>query len=112
MRRVAGRHDSLVLAVAGGIVSDPETYATVLSRYHTIWVKASPEEHMNRVRAQGDMRPMQGRPEAMVQLRALLEARDADYKRAEASLETSDKTPENSLDDLLALIRNRGFLDT
>ena len=110
VRRVASRHDSLILAVAGGIVSDPETYATLLSRYHTIWVKATPEEHMTRVRAQGDMRPMQGRPEAMVQLRALLEARQDEYDKAEASLETSGQSPEASLGDLLALIRNRGFL--
>lgn len=112
VRRVASRHDRLILAVAGGIVSEPETYATLLSRYHTIWVKATPEEHMTRVRAQGDMRPMQGRPEAMVQLRALLEARQDDYNRAQASLETSGRTPDASLSDLLALIRSRGFLDS
>jgi XRE family aerobic/anaerobic benzoate catabolism transcriptional regulator len=112
VRRVAARHDRLILAVAGGIVSEPETYATLLSRYHTIWLKASPDEHMHRVWAQGDLRPMNGQPEAMTQLRSLLEARQQDYDRAEAALDTSGKTAEQSLADLLTLIRSRGFLDT
>lgn len=110
VRRVAARHDRLILAVAGGIVSEPETYAVLLARYHTIWIKAAPEEHMTRVRAQGDMRPMKGQPEAMAQLRALLQAREGDYGRAEAALETSGKSVETSLAELLALIRGRGFL--
>lgn len=110
VRRVAARHDRLILAVAGGIVSAPETYESLLARYHTIWIKAAPEDHMNRVRAQGDMRPMNGRPQAMGQLRALLEARQGEYDRAEASLETSGQTAEQSLTDVLHLIRSRGFV--
>ena len=111
VRRVAARHSRLILAVAGGIVSEPETYATLLARYHTIWVRATADDHMNRVRAQGDMRPMSGRPEAMEQLRALLYQRQDEYGRAEAALDTSGRTPDESLTDLLALIRSRGFLD-
>lgn len=111
VRRVAARHNRLILAVAGGIVSEPETYATLLSRYHTVWVRATAEDHMHRVRAQGDMRPMSGRPEAMKQLRALLEQRQDAYSRAEAALDTSGRSPEESLTDLLGLIRSRGFLD-
>ena len=72
---MATRHDRLVLAVAGGIVGNPETYATLLARYHTIWIKAAPQDHMERVRAQGDLRPMAGNPAAMDQLRQLLERR-------------------------------------
>ena len=111
VRRVAARNDRLILAVAGGIVSEPETYATLLARYHTIWLKAAPEEHMARVRAQGDIRPMEGQPRAMDQLRALLEARAPDYARADAQLDTSGKTEEQSLQAMLTLIRNKGFLD-
>jgi len=111
VRRVAARNDRLILAVAGGIVSAPETYATLLARYHTIWVKASPEEHMARVRGQGDMRPMEGQPRAMEQLRLLLETRMADYARADAQLETSGKTEDQSLKALLKLIRGMGLLD-
>lgn len=111
VRRVAARNDRLILAVAGGIVSAPETYATLLARYHTIWLKAAPEEHMARVRAQGDIRPMEGQPRAMDQLRALLEARAPDYARADAQLDTSGKTEEQSLQAVLKLIRSKGFLD-
>jgi XRE family aerobic/anaerobic benzoate catabolism transcriptional regulator len=111
VRRVAARHDKLILAVAGGIVSDRETYDTVLSRFHTVWVKASPEEHMARVRAQGDMRPMQGQAGAMDQLRSLLEDRGADYARADARVDTTGKTADQSHEELLALIALNGFLD-
>ena len=110
VRRVAARNDRLILAVAGGIVSEPDTYTTLLARYHTIWVKASPEEHMARVRAQGDMRPMEGQPQAMEQLRTLLETRTAEYARADAQLDTSGKTEDQSLKAMLKLIRDRGFL--
>ena len=110
VRRVAARNDRLILAVAGGIVSEPDTYTTLLTRYHTIWVKAAPEEHMARVRAQGDMRPMEGQPQAMEQLRTLLETRTAEYARADAQLDTSGKTEDQSLKAMLKLIRDRGFL--
>lgn len=110
VRRVAARNDRLILAVAGGIVSETETYTTLLARYHTVWVRATAEEHMARVRAQGDMRPMEGQPRAMDQLRALLDARTADYARADAQLDTSGKAVEQSLKALLKLIRDQRFL--
>lgn len=110
VRRVAARHDRLILAVAGGIVGDRETYATVLERFHTIWLKAAPDDHMSRVRAQGDMRPMQGQPGAMDQLRGLLAAREGEYGRALAQVDTHGQSVEQSLGDLVALIQARGFL--
>ena len=70
---------------AGGIVSDPETYALLLRRTHTVWIKAPPEEHMRRVMAQGDFRPMAQNREAMADLVAILDARQADYARARPS---------------------------
>ena len=111
VRRVATRHDRLVLAVAGGIVNEPETYATLQARFHTIWVKATPEEHMDRVRAQGDLRPMKGQPEAMEQLRGILTERAEAYARADAVLDTTGQTQAASLEALLALIADRGFID-
>ncbi len=93
------------------IVSEPETYKTLLARYHTIWLRADPEEHMARVRAQGDSRPMEGQPRAMEQLRALLDARSAEYARADGELDTSGKTEDQSLKAMLKLIRSKGFLD-
>jgi XRE family aerobic/anaerobic benzoate catabolism transcriptional regulator len=58
LERVIAEHAAAVIATAGGIVSNPETYALLLRRTHTIWIKARPDEHMGRVMAQGDFRPM------------------------------------------------------
>ena len=109
INRIIATHQSLILAVAGGIVAEPETYATLLSRFHTIWVQASPSEHMNRVRAQGDTRPLAGNPEAMEQLKSILSSREALYARAEARLDTTGRSPADSMEDLITLIANRGF---
>ncbi len=108
--RVIAVHGTLVLAVAGGIVAEPETYAKLLRHFHTIWVKASPQEHMDRVRAQGDTRPMAGNPEAMDQLRSILTSRESLYDKALAQLDTSGRTTAQSLADLRALIKDRAFL--
>lgn len=110
LNRVIATHESVVLAVAGGIVADPETFARLMQHFHTIWVKASPQEHMSRVKAQGDLRPMAGNPEAMEQLQALLRARDTLYAQAEAVLETSGKSVRQSLAELEALVEAEGFL--
>jgi len=108
--RVIATHDTMILAVAGGIVAEPETYNLLLAKFHTIWVKATPAEHMARVREQGDTRPMAGNPEAMDQLKSILTAREALYERARAKLDTSGRTEDESLDELLALIRSHEFL--
>ena len=89
LERVIAEHEAAVIATAGGIVSNPETYALLLRRTHTVWIKARPDEHMRRVMAQGDFRPMAQNREAMADLVAILDARRADYARAEAELDTS-----------------------
>ena len=101
---VAAAHRRVILAVAGGIVEDAGTFATLLERFHTIWVTASPVEHMDRVRAQGDTRPMAGNPRAMVQLRQLLRAREAFYREADRRLDTQGRSIAESRADLAALI--------
>lgn len=108
--RVIATHEAMVLAVAGGIVAEPETFKTLLAHFHTIWVKASPAEHMARVRAQGDTRPMAGNPEAMDQLKFILTSRETLYDQAQARLDTTGRSVQQSAADLLALIRDRGFL--
>lgn len=108
--RVIATYDTLILAVAGGIVAEPDTWKTLLAGFHTIWVKASPQEHMARVRAQGDMRPMAGNPEAMEQLKSILTSREALYARAQAQIDTSGKSVEQSLAELVTLVRKRKFL--
>ncbi|MZR12518.1 helix-turn-helix domain-containing protein [Maritimibacter sp. DP07] len=110
MSRVIATHDTMILAVAGGIVAEPETYNRLLSNFHTIWVKATPAEHMARVREQGDERPMAGNPEAMEQLKSILTSREALYDRALAQLDTSSKSEDESLEELVSLIRDRGFV--
>jgi XRE family aerobic/anaerobic benzoate catabolism transcriptional regulator len=110
LERIVATHDRAVLAVAGGIVSQPETFNYLLRNFHTIWLKAQPEEHMARVRGQGDERPMAGSPNAMAELRNILTSRGALYARAEAHVDTSQATLRMSLDAVLEAIGKHGFL--
>ena len=104
LEQIAATTEEGILAVAGGIVSDPGTFAFLLERFHTIWLKASPREHMDRVRSQGDERPMAGNPRAMEDLVALLAGREVLYARAAARVDTSGRALEQSLTDLLGEI--------
>lgn len=81
-----------VIATPGGIVSDPATFNLLLSHCYTVWLKASPEEHMQRVLAQGDLRPMAGSSEAMDDLRRILAGRSGFYGRADISFDTGGKS--------------------
>jgi XRE family transcriptional regulator, aerobic/anaerobic benzoate catabolism transcriptional regulator len=109
LERVIAAHDAAIVTTAGGIVADAETYALLLRRTHTVWIKARPEDHMSRVMAQGDFRPMAqnreaGSKDAMADLVAILESRRADYARAEAQLDTSRERVEQSFSKLLQII--------
>ena len=104
LERVVAAHEAAVITTAGGIVSDHETYALLLRRSHTIWIKARPEDHMSRVMAQGDFRPMAANREAMADLLAILEARRADYARAEAEVDTSGAALEQSFAELVRVV--------
>ncbi len=101
LERVIEEHERAVIATAGGIVSNPDTYALLLRRTHTVWIKARPQEHMSRVMARGDFRPMAETPEAMADLVAILEARRADYLLARGEVDTSGKTVEQSFAKLV-----------
>jgi XRE family transcriptional regulator, aerobic/anaerobic benzoate catabolism transcriptional regulator len=101
LERVIADHEAAVVTTAGGIVSNTETYALLLRHAHTVWIKARPEEHMSRVMAQGDFRPMAQNREAMADLVAILEARRADYARAEADVDTAGDSAEQSFAKLL-----------
>ena len=81
----------LVLATGGSIVNDPTNYALLRSRCRTIWLSARPEDHWNRVVAQGDQRPMAENPHAFAELRALLAARDQLYARADHTIDTTGR---------------------
>ena len=108
--RLIATHDDLILEAAGGIVGDPQTFAMLLANFHTVWLRTEPEEHMQRVRDQGDERPMAGNPEAMEQLRSILTSREVLYGRALAQVDTSGQKVEVSLEHLLNVIRDQGFL--
>lgn len=110
VERVVATHDSLILAVAGGIVSQPETFNYLLRHYHTIWLQADPEDHMKRVRAQGDERPMAGAADAMKELRTILTSREMLYSRADARVNTSQSTVTESLNSILQIIDENGIL--
>ena len=92
VERIVATNDAIILEVAGGIVSAPETFNYLLRNYHTIWLKADPEDHMQRVRNQGDERPMAGNPEAMAELRNILRDREALYNNADMVIDTSGFT--------------------
>ena len=86
---ILANYPAAVIATPGGIVADPILYDRVLATAHSVWLEAAPEDHMGRVMAQGDFRPMSSNPGAMNDLKAILAARSDDYARAEARLDTS-----------------------
>jgi XRE family aerobic/anaerobic benzoate catabolism transcriptional regulator len=90
----------MVLATGGGIVASPETYALLKKSAVTVWLRASPEDHWNRVVSQGDRRPMADHPQAMADLRALLAAREPLYASADHAIQTSNRTVDDIVDEL------------
>ena len=108
--QVSRSHDRILMAAAGGVVEDTETHNMLMSRFHTIWLRASPDEHMARVRDQGDERPMAEHPAAMEQLKRLLADRESAYSRADAQLFTSGLTLSQSLERLIELIEAKKYL--
>jgi XRE family aerobic/anaerobic benzoate catabolism transcriptional regulator len=100
LERVLREEPRAVIAVGGSLVTDPGTYDLLLASCRCIWLKTSPEEHMSRVIAQGDMRPFKGRAAALGEIKKLLTDRDALYARAAAAIDTSGKTVKQSLEQL------------
>ncbi|MEA3108978.1 MAG: family transcriptional regulator, aerobic/anaerobic benzoate catabolism transcriptional [Gammaproteobacteria bacterium] len=100
LERLIEANSQMVLAVGGGVVAEDETYGFLLGKCFTVWLKASPEEHMSRVIAQGDLRPMAGNAEAMDDLKRILTAREPLYRKADAVVDTSGQTVEASLRNL------------
>lgn len=104
LERVIRDHERGVISVGGGVVAQPETYDMLLSNCLTVWVKAQPEEHMARVMAQGDLRPMAGNDEAMEDLKRILEAREPLYAKADTVIDTSGETVDESFMKLRQLV--------
>ncbi len=95
-----------MIATPGGIVSEPETLAILLAHCYTVWLQASPEEHMQRVVAQGDLRPMAASTEAMEDLRRILAGRTPFYAKADVAVDTSGATLDATFRDLSAKVRS------
>jgi XRE family transcriptional regulator, aerobic/anaerobic benzoate catabolism transcriptional regulator len=105
LEEVVQIHSEVVIATPGGIVSDPATFNQLLAHCTTVWLRAAPEEHLGRVLAQGDMRPMAASREAMDDLRRILEGRAAFYSKADLTVDTSGRSLEESLQQLRTGVR-------
>jgi XRE family aerobic/anaerobic benzoate catabolism transcriptional regulator len=101
---VLRRHPEFVIATGGSIVTEPGTLELLLSSCFTVWVRAEPDEHMKRVLAQGDMRPMAKNARAMEDLVSILRSREPLYARAGAVIATTGKSPEQNLAELLRIL--------
>jgi XRE family transcriptional regulator, aerobic/anaerobic benzoate catabolism transcriptional regulator len=93
-----------VLATGGGIVTSPDTYALLAKSAITVWLRAAPEDHWNRVVSQGDRRPMADHPQAMADLRTLLARREPLYAKAAHTIDTSGRSVAEVVDGLAATV--------
>jgi XRE family aerobic/anaerobic benzoate catabolism transcriptional regulator len=94
-----------VIAVPGGLVSDPATFNQLLAHCTTVWLQATPEDHMKRVVAQGDLRPMAASKEAMEDLKGILAGRAAFYSKADFTLDTSAQPLAATFESLRGIVR-------
>jgi XRE family aerobic/anaerobic benzoate catabolism transcriptional regulator len=98
-------YPEVIIATPGGLVSDPATLNEMLSHCYTVWLQAKPEDHLSRVTAQGDMRPMAGSAEAIDDLKLILEGRAPFYAKADMTFDTSAQPLEESFQTLRARLR-------
>jgi XRE family transcriptional regulator, aerobic/anaerobic benzoate catabolism transcriptional regulator len=105
LNQLLARKELMVLATGGGIVSEPLTFDLILSSFYTIWLKAEPEEHMGRVRNQGDLRPMADDRSAMAELRNILVSREPLYARASAVVDTAGLSVDAAAARLIDTVR-------
>lgn len=107
LQELLAAHPRFVVATGGSLVSESATFELLLRSCFTVWVRTTPEEHMQRVLAQGDLRPMAGSQQAMDDLRRILEERSELYGRADLVIDTTGQSVEESVRQLLA--RNRNY---
>ncbi len=98
-------YSEAIIATPGGIVSDPANFNVLLTQCTTVWLRATPEDHMARVQAQGDMRPMAASSEAMNDLRTILAGRAAFYAKADFQINTSDAALDATFLELRKTVR-------
>ena len=105
LRRFLDRHRHGVVAAGGGLVTSPETFELLLAQTATVWLKASPDDHWQRVVRQGDLRPMQNRPRAKAELRKRLKEREPLYARARLTCDTSGRSVDHVVAQLASWAR-------
>jgi XRE family aerobic/anaerobic benzoate catabolism transcriptional regulator len=104
LEAVLDERRSMVLAAGGGIVTSPETFALLRRSSTTVWLRATPEAHWNRVLRQGDRRPMADHPQAMADLRGLLAARESRYATADYTVDTSSRSVDRVVAEVASLV--------
>jgi XRE family transcriptional regulator, aerobic/anaerobic benzoate catabolism transcriptional regulator len=107
LEKIIQQNERAVISVGGGVVTEAETYNKLLENCYTVWLKAAPEEHMARVVAQGDTRPMRDHAEAMLDLKKILSTREPLYSRADLTVSTSSSTSKQSLQKLRLALKNQ-----
>lgn len=100
LNQVLDLGEPVILETGGSLVSQTDTFNLLLENFFSFWIKAEPEEHLDRVMSQGDTRPMQGFDEAIEDLKLILEERQGDYQQADYILDTSRRTVEDCLHEL------------
>jgi XRE family aerobic/anaerobic benzoate catabolism transcriptional regulator len=105
-------YPEVVIATPGGLVSDSANFNLLLSHCTTVWLQASANDHMARVAAQGDLRPMAASPEAMEDLKRILEGRSAFYSKADMAINTSGRTENQAYEALRSSVRQHLTLST
>ena len=102
LENVLSNGQNCIISTGGSIVQEPHTYDFLLSTCYTVWLKASPKEHMDRVLAQGDLRPIAGNGSAMEQLKQILVKRQSNYEKADVTVGTDGKNPNIIASQILA----------
>ena len=103
--KLLAQNEPMVIATGGSMVTDPETWQFLNRRTHTVWIKATPEDHWKRVLGQGDTRPMANRTSAMAELRSILSQRSALYAEAAQTIDTSTMRVTEAVRQISAAVR-------
>ncbi len=107
LARILAEGRPAVLAASGGVVNDPTTWQGLLDESTVVWLRATADDHWNRVVAQGDRRPMADLPDAKAELRAMLAAREPLYRQADLSVDTTERTPREVAETIVGRIAPR-----
>lgn len=104
--KLLAQNEQMVIATGGSVVTDSETWQLLKRRSHTVWLKASPDDHWKRVLDQGDNRPMANRASAMTELRSILSLRASLYSEAAQTIDTSTVRVPEAVRQIAAAIRS------